>query len=179
MTEQLEQLTRDLETDQAVSEGQLKRHYGHSVADLPPSDFTIAKVFLAPSQGSLDYQKVMFIGLSSKVRRLEGSSLRHLAGIAEMRRILKADTDHWTSLAAARRQPRMPDALWETAEGLVAVEYDVGSYSPTQIRDKARSFRRYVGQVWGAPSQDRVKHLGHHISNFENHYNTLFVLWDR
>ena len=159
MTKQFDQLASDLETDHAISEGQLRRHYDLSTTDLSTSDFKFVKAFLAPSQGSLDYQQVMFIGLSSKLKRLEGSSLRHLAGIAEMRRVLKADTSHWTSLAAARRQPRMPDALWETTEGLVAVEYDVGSYSPKQIRGKAGSFRRYAGQVWGTPSCERAKHL--------------------
>ena len=161
MTDKFDQLTSDPETDHAISEEQLKRHYDFLITDLAVSDFTLVKAFLAPSQGSLDYQKVMFIGLSSKMKRLESSSLRHLAGIAEMRRVLKADTDHWTSLAAARRQPRMPDALWETTRGCVAVEYDVGSYSPTQIQEKVKSFKRYVGQVWGTPSQERMKHLNH------------------
>ena len=174
MTE-LDRLTSDLETDQVISEGQLRRHYGFTLTDLAPGDFTLVEAFLAASQGSLNYQRVMFIGLSSRLKRLESSSLRHLAGIAEMRHILGADTDCWTSLAAARRQPRMPDALWETARGFVAVEYDVGSYSPCQIRKKARSFRQYVRQVWGTPSRERLRHLNYLLQPADLSY--MYALW--
>lgn len=166
----------DLDTDQAISEGQLRRHYGLSTTDLP-SDFKFVNAFLAPSQGSLDYQQVRFIGLSARVKRLEGSSLRHLAGIAEMRHILGADRNVWVSLAAARRKPRMPDALWKTARGSVAIEYDIGSYSPKQIRDKAMDFRRYSDQLWGTSSRERARHLSHLLRQLSHRHTVHYAPW--
>ena len=177
MIDKLDQLLVDLKTDQAISEGQLRRHYALEIPDLKAKDFTLVKAFLAPSQGSFDYQQVTFIGLSSRLKRLESSSLRHLAGIAEMRRVLAADVDTWTSLAEARRQPHKPDALWATARGFVAIEYDIGSYSPTQIEEKAKSFKRYSGQIWGTPSQERVKHLRYLLGQVSHQYIVYYTSW--
>ena len=177
MIDRLDQLLINLETDQAISEAQLRRHYALEIPDLKADDFTLVKAFLAPSQGSFNYRKVTFIGLSSKLKRLEASSLRHLAGIAEMRRILAADTNNWTSLAAARRQPHKPDALWVTARGLVGIEYDIGSYSPVQISEKARSFKRYAWQVWGTPSGERAKHLRFLLRQVDCHYEVYRAGW--
>ena len=170
-------LSQDLETDRVLSSGQLKRYYGLSLIELENCNFKSVETFLAPSRGSLCYGQVTFVGLSSRLGRLEGNSLRHLAGIAEMRHVLGAPAGDWTSLAAARQQPRTPDAFWETARGLLAIEYDVGSYSPTQIKEKAKSFKRYAGQIWGTPSRQRVRHLWHLLKPLDRHCVVLFAEW--
>ncbi len=177
VNERIAYLKHDLATDRVLSSGQLKQYYSLSVNELKDTDLKFVEAFLSPSRGSIRYAQISFVGLSSSIGRLEGNSLRHLAGIAEMRRVLGALPEDWTSLAAARQQPRTPDAFWETERGLLAIEYDVGSYSPTQISEKAKSFKRYAGQVWGAPSRQRVRHLWHLLKPLDSHCVVLYVAW--
>ncbi len=92
-------------------------------------------------------RKVRFVALKD-LKDAHATSLRHLAGVATMRRLLGAK-EGW------RVNPRVgvdyPDALW----GEVAVEYDAGEYSVPTLRRKLGSFERYPAQVWGVASGRR------------------------
>jgi hypothetical protein len=173
----LSRLAASLEVDHVLSAGQLERHYGLSLGDLDSEGFTLIEAFLSPSQGSRQYTKVRFVSLYRNHRKLESNALRHLAGVAEVRHVVGGVLGDWRSLAAARGQPLTPDALWETPRGRLAIEYDAGSYSPTQIKDKAKAFRHYAGQVWGTSSRQRVRHLWHLLHLIEHRCIVAFAPW--
>ena len=75
------------------------------------------------------YQRVQFVTLERKVARYPAASLRHLAGVAEMRRLIGAPREQWCSEASKRFASEVPDASLGHPRGNVAVEYDAGSYS--------------------------------------------------
>lgn len=174
----LEQLARDLQTDGALSGGQVHRHYGLSHDCLEDTHLSLVTAFLAPTQGSTCYREMQFVTPSPKLARLNAASLRHLAGVAELRRILGADPSNWQSRAAARYRPHTPDALWQTPRGIFAIEYDVGSYSRSQILRKGSTFRRYKGQIWGTPSRPRVRHLWHLLQPVDRRSVVIYASWD-
>jgi hypothetical protein len=62
--------------------------------------------------------------------------------------------------------------------GVFAIEYDAGSYSHRQIRRKAHAFKRYAGQIWGAPSHARVRHLGYLLQKINRRSVALYAPWD-
>jgi hypothetical protein len=59
-----------------------------------------------------------------------------------------------------------------------AIEYDAGSYSQRQIRRKAHAFKPYAGQIWGAPSHARVRHLGYLLQKVDRRSVALYAPWD-
>lgn len=153
-----EQLARALEVDRALSAGQVARRYDLDVRRLG-KPFVLVEAFAAPTYGSRSYQRVAFVTLERKVGRLNAASLRHLAGVAEVRRALDAPPEAWQNDAAARHGAEVPDALWSTPKGEVAIEYDAGSYGRARITAKALAYGRYAGQVWASPSRKHVRHL--------------------
>ncbi len=170
------ELYQDLEVDRVLSLGQVERHYGQTIT--PQKGLFFFDSFLAPTHGSNAYARVPFVTLERKVTRMNAASLRHFAGVAEMRRLLKAPRDTWKSEAGARFAAEQPDALWFTQGGEVAIEYDAGSYSAKQITVKAFTFRRYERQVWGSPSRKRVRHLGAFLLEVGEDTAPLYAPWD-
>lgn len=166
----------DLQTDRALSDGQLRRHYGLDTSQLG-KPFLHCKAFCAPTYGSQAYARVTFVTLERKVTRLGAASLRHLAGAAEMRRLLGAPREAWRSDAQARSAVEVPDALWFTPQGEIAIEYDAGSYSTKRISAKAFAYRRYAGQVWGSPSRKHVAHLTRLLQAVGEKMPPLYALW--
>ncbi len=166
----------DLEVDRVLSAGQVERHYRRSFP--AGKDLFVFDAFLAPTHGSNDYQRVSFYALERKATRMNASSLRHLAGVAEMRRLLKAPRESWKSEAGTRFAAEQPDALWFTPAGEVAVEYDAGSYSSKQILAKTLTFRRYERQIWGSPSRKRVQHLSAFLLEAGEATAPLYAPWN-
>ena len=176
MSAATEALRLDLEPDQVLSFGQVARHYGLTLSKLP-NDVFVFDAFLAPTHHSMAYQRVQFVTLERKVARYPAASLRHLAGIAEMRRLIGAPREQWCSEASKRFTSEMPDAVWASPRGNVAVEYDAGSYSPSKIASKALAFKNYEGQVWGSPSRRRVAHLTALLQNVNEFTPPIFAPW--
>ena len=77
----------------------------------------------------MTYREVRFGTLERKYAHLSASAVRHLAGVAEMRRLLRAPRNKWHSEAGTSFASEQPDALWKSEQGDVAIEYDAGSYS--------------------------------------------------
>lgn len=171
----IEQLRTDLTVDRALSEGQVLRHYGISVAAL--NGFALAEAYLAVTRGSYRHQHTNFVVCPARLRQATGPSLRHLAGVAEMRRLLGAAPEQWESVAEARHRLYIPDAVWSTPEGTVAIEYDVGSYTPRQVLTKARTFDSYTRQIWGAPTLARTRHLGHLLAAGGLRATAITAVW--
>lgn len=90
---------------------------------------------------------------------LQGTSghLIHLAYLAVMRAHLGATADDWQRPVNADES--IPDALWRTTRGRVAVEVDL-RYAPDKVRRKVRSYNKhYPYQIWGTPSRTRLRFL--------------------
>lgn len=84
--------------------------------------------------------------------RLE--TLRHFAGLAELRDRLQAPLTEWRILGF--EAPTKPDALWRDT----AIEYDAGTYSRPRLVRKMRAFAdRFPHQIWGVPNLRRKRHL--------------------
>ena len=166
----------DLEVDKVLSEGQLLRHYGCSV-DSVPDDLHVFSAFLASTHHSMTYREVRFVTLERKYTCLSAAALRHLTGVAEMRRVLGASRSEWCSEAGTSFASEQPDAAWESPSGDIAIEYDTGSYSPKKIRQKIHTFKRFKGQIWGSSSQRRVKHLETFLLEAGKLSQPIFAPW--
>lgn len=121
-------------------------------------------------------QRVRFF-VKESLAHLPLTTLRHLAGVAEMRRLLgvEADPGVWRVFHRQVHPVEEPDAVWFTPKGPVAVEYDVGSYSRDRVRAKGAAFAtRYVGQVWGTPVMER---LGTLVSLLPKDATALLAPW--
>ena len=171
-----DELCLDLETDKVLSEGQLLRHYGYPLSRLSANILTF-NAFLSTTHHSMTYREVFFVTLERKHTRLSASALRHLAGVAEMRRMLCAPVEQWHAEASARCVAEQPDAVWESLAGDIAIEYDAGSYSPQKIRQKICTFERYEDQVWGSSSRKRVRHLKRFLQEAGEFTPPIFVTW--
>ena len=175
-TQVTESFYLDLETDKVLSEGQMLRHYGCSI-DSVPDDLHIFSAFLATTHHSMTYREVRFVTLERKYARLPVSAVRHLAGVAEMRKLLAAPRSEWHSEAGTSFASEQPDAIWKSEQGDVAIEYDAGSYSSKKIRQKIYTFRRFEGQIWGSSSQRRVEHLERFLQEAGETNPPIFAPW--
>lgn len=168
-------LERDLEIDRALSAGQLARHHGLTLEKVQECVHVFERS-LAPTHGSRTFRPVRFVSLEGSLSGARGSELRHLAGLAEMRRMLGANPEVWRHKSDLGGE--QPDALWDSPEGAVAVEFDAGSYSPAQILAKVKYFTRHAAQVWGSPSRIRARHLTGFLEVVGETRATLVARWD-
>jgi hypothetical protein len=96
------------------------------------------------------------------IARLMPPMLRHLAGVAEMRHILKVPPvkERWRTDSHRIHFREEPDAVWFSPRGPIAIEYDAGSYTTALLHRKSKTFsRRYVAQFWGAPTERKAASL--------------------
>ena len=152
-------LAWDLSVDHVVTTAQAKRWYGLRQRDLVMGGLHLEPRYLSLSNGARHFKRVTFVLSDERGRDRSTSALYHLAGTAEIRYILQAPPSSWASTAARLFATMTPDALWESAEAKVAIEFDTGSYSRQRILDKAKAFSAYDRQVWGAPTATRVSNL--------------------
>ena len=150
-----------LEADRAISCSQAERWYG--VRCKGPVPYGVSLVWR-------EIREVRRERKGREIRRgflvlegwehLEGFELRHLAGLAAVRRKLGAAPEEWELDETVVHYDATPDARWRTPRGVWAVEYDVG-YDEQRVRKKLLGFgRAYAGIVWGAPTRRRVERLG-------------------
>lgn len=143
--------------DLALSEGQVRRFHGLEPEECRRAGLLVVEALVAPTARSVAARPVRFV--LAEPRRLEGFELRHLAGVAEARRLLGASAGDWQVVGHAA--VTSPDAVWRRGLQTWAVEFDAGSYSLRTVREKARHFRAaYDGQVWAVASERRQRTLG-------------------
>ena len=171
-------LERDLQVDKALSEAQLERHYGVRLGDLPGTFHTVQHS-LSPTKGSAQPALVTFVCTSRRVAKRQGRKLQHLAGLTEMRHLLGARTETWVSYADASHGVAEADGEWDSPDGRIAVEYDIGSYSTAYILEKAHSLERkgYTRLVWGCPSERLVKSRQKTLSEIGLEARVLYAPW--
>lgn len=155
-TLEVSDLERDLETDLALSERQVVRHYGLTLEACRESGLIVQSVFVAPTVHRKATREVNFVLL--ELRDFAPFELRHLAGIAETRHRLQADPRDWQVIQHAAQTS--PDASWQRGNETWAVEFDAGAYSRTTVLEKAQAFQAgFDGQIWACSSNTRQNTL--------------------
>jgi hypothetical protein len=94
--------------------------------------------------------------------------LAHLAGAAEVGIALGAQPGQWTVCASG--DCTVPDARFETDQGLVLVEFDAGGYSAGVIRDKVQAFQKEGRVVWAASSPLRAERVAQRYRGVKVYY---------
>lgn len=171
-----QQLRRDLRVDRVATLKQVKTYYQLGLSQLEAAGFLVFE----RSVGVTRHSKVKpcsFVTDNETVLDLGENTLRHLAGVTEIRHRLGAEPEAWRSAADASHALLRPDALWRTPEGVIAIEFDAGSYDPGQLRSKVDAFSSFAGQVWGAASKARAAHLSRFLERAANDALVLHVSW--
>ncbi len=165
----IRELLADLPVDRVLSLGQVWRRY------LPEGDEDEVRAAIvqltATARLAAWPEWVALTARARTVRRVDfvaptvlplaPAALRHLCGVAEVRWQLGQALRSWDATGAAvSGWSEQPDAIAETSRGLLAVEYDAGSYSRRQVSRKAQTFHATYGQqVWGVPHAARARWL--------------------
>jgi hypothetical protein len=154
----------ELELDKVLSEGQILRHHGLTLQDVGKT-FHQTRVVIEHSARAVKALPVTMVSLQPL--KMSPHSLRHAAGVAEMRYSLGVlfDDDTW-EVTRQFGQSINPDAVWQRSPNdLVAIEYDVCGYNERQIRRKLNRFQTFNDQIWATTSPTRAATLRRHLNN--------------
>jgi hypothetical protein len=102
--------------------------------------------------------QVRFVTLEALAEE-EGFTLRHLAGVAEMRYALRARGEDWVNDAGTIHLDSTPDAVWHNPEGPCAIEYDLRYNRQVVLRKQQDYLRIYNHQYWGVAVPSRALYL--------------------
>jgi hypothetical protein len=170
----LDTLKSSLKCDHTLSEGQIWRHYGLTLADLTPN-FVQTQIVVERSNRTKQATPTVMISL----RRLgeSATTIRHMAGLAEIRHVLGVGPNHWET-ARVFEQSTRPDAVWiRGPNNFVAIEYDICGYSAKQIARKVARFGTYHGQIWGTVSHSRIAVLRSHLNENDTDPEIFHAQW--
>lgn len=110
-----------------------------------------------------DDQNVTFVVADERYTRRSTNELCLLAGVAELRYQLGIRTYMWCN---DREDPMpsdgvLPGATWIIGAEWVAVDYDTGDQPLAYLAWRAEMYRqrKFIRQVWGAPTQERCDKL--------------------
>ncbi len=166
-----------LRCDGVLSSAQLKAYFNATRRDV-----LMAKGYAIPARTSYTYygvraKRYVFYSLSKRYCFDRPNDLRHLAGLAAMRHMLDAPEDQWSIPQTNQRKYGVPDGVWKYGERRLAIEFDAGGYSKTQVVEKAFNFSSYHEQVWGTQVPGRKKYLEGILGTLGVTYNVLDVQW--
>ena len=152
----MNRLERALCTDLALSERQVRRHYGLEIADCLERGLHITKLELTPTTSST--RPISLSAVTLEPVLLADFEWRHLLGVAEMRHWLGANPEDWRHFNHAAQT--VPDAVWRYGLETWVIEFDAGSYSRPVVAQKVLSFQAaYDHQVWATASEARATTL--------------------
>jgi Replication-relaxation len=155
----LDDLSNVLQRDKVMSLGQCLHHYNVTRSELD-KQFILKEDFLSETNYTRHSSRFTFVCRDKKTAQRQGSSLRHLAGVTEMRLLLKADPLSWRNQGGRVNSLLIPDGIWHQGRTKIAIEYDTGSYSKEQLEQKISAYQRhYLQQIWGTPSVKRLEKL--------------------
>ena len=179
LSSDFEKLAVDLEVDKTITEVQLVQHYDLHLKDLPTGTFKSVEYSLSPTKGSGSPKLNTFVCNAPAIARRRGRKLQHLAGVTEMRHLLGARTVDWKNNADDSNGEGEEDGVWRSPRGLVAIEYDIGSYSTKYILNKARSlsFKGYTRLIWGCPTERLVNSRSKTLADVEIEVRVVHVPW--
>ncbi len=179
-------LLADLEIDGALALSQVRRRYVPT-AGKEELDGWLMQLARRRALGV----HRLWVPRTARARRAEeivvverpGLSVRqeemaHRLGLAEMRWRLRDGLCRWEVVnqpwPEKRDERERPDALAEDGAGLIAVEYDHGAYSATDVVRKHRAFTELAPrQVWGVSSERRKRWLHERL----HVHDVLIVVW--
>ena len=124
---------------------------------LPRVTLTVSPVHMRNSL----YVDATFVALDERDLNRRQCYLTHWAGTAEMQAALGVPLDRWRVLPTGWRQNR-PDAEYDDPDrqGIIAAEFDSGTYTRTKIKEKCCCFAKtYSSTVWGVCSSVRRRHI--------------------
>jgi hypothetical protein len=138
-------------------------------------EFHISEILVEPSAGVLSPVRTAII--SPKPLNVEPTKVRHLLGVAAMRRDLGVPVEQWR--VTTHLDKVSPDAEWTTDRGTVAIEFDAGFYSPRSIQRKARLFQAAynAGLIWGVCSKQRETTVIGHLADVKLSTPSLVINW--
>lgn len=161
----IEKLKADLVVDRVIGASAARAHYGVSKERAAAAGLLVRELWLGrTARSKVAEEPRPTVIVSPREKRLltaRESTLRHLAGVTATRLHVGAPAAAWRNEGGAPLALLEPDGYWQRPdvhEGAVwAIEYDTGSYSSKQVRQKMLEFRRTHGyQVWGVASEKRV-----------------------
>lgn len=169
----------DLATDGVLTAGQAVRRWGYrTVKTLVGSGLvTVRRAQYRPTAGSRKSITVPVLCLSERGVRtvlaegLEpwcppGRELAHAIGLAELRfrlGIPARDLVRTRRHARWKEHEKIPDALYRTGSGLIALEYDHGKYTARQVASKLAAAPLFSDRmIWGVPGAKRARWLEKH-----------------
>ena len=166
-------LLKALETDIAITVEQARRHHGvrleilehlarEEMIDLLDESVKISK------RANIS-QEVTFVRLVGQTVNLDWR-LRHLAALAEIRFAYGIEANDW--ILRTLENPKdfknrfridvIPDAVWSSPMGVIAVEFDAGSHDVTELRKKMAAYSRnsrWHHQWWFASTLTRAENI--------------------
>ena len=150
------ELTRALRVDLCLTEGQLLRHHGVRLEQLP-FGFHVTVAELGNTAEATTKAQVALVTLYQL--GISAAHLRHFAITAEARRALGAALEDWTAVRV-QGQTHLPDAIWRTGSQRWAIEIDTASYRPEKVNEKIRRFdAEFDEQLWFTSSKRRADSL--------------------
>ena len=163
-----------LKADKVLSVGQIRRHYGISPRDLPAA-IKRQRITIEPTARSRPAKE--FVVCHVYPKEIDGSQARHACGTAEIRHELKIAPELWTvsSFIFGRNNP---DAVFRSARGLIAIEFDAGAYKRTRVQTHAVRFgQSYVDQIWAVPTERRMVTVQTHLREIGINAKVIPVQW--
>jgi hypothetical protein len=138
-------------------------------------EFHISEILVESSARVMGSVRTAII--SPKPLSVEPTKVRHLLGVAAMRKDLNVPVEQWR--VTTHLDQVSPDAEWTSDRGMVAVEFDAGFYSPRSIQRKARTFQAAYngGLIWGVCSKQRETTVIGHLADVQLSTPSLVVNW--
>lgn len=180
LQEREEKLQAALQVDRVLSYGQLARYFGVKMNPVIREQHGLFAFDLVAVPIRSDPLFMVVVQCFTRARNLPyfytNSQIVHLLGVAELRLMVGAHLQDWKSEANLLGRSLLPDALWQTTAGVVAVEFDTGTYHSKTVQNKLAAFgQSYAGVLWGSTSEQRVRKLRARHSGEDREF--LVIKW--
>jgi ParB-like chromosome segregation protein Spo0J len=165
-----------LKKDLAVTVSQALRHHAVGSDDMKQMELIgaveLVTMSVSESKRADIRHQVTFVCQPGELKLIERPNwrLRHLAALAEIRHVLQAIPENWD--LRTLENPRdhngnflsmeIPDAIWRSPIGKVAIEFDAGGHAATELRKKIQAYsssREWQHQWWFAPTAVRAMNI--------------------
>jgi hypothetical protein len=171
----LEMFTSAIYTDRAVSLRQIRRFFDLDEADISEQiqrhKFVKLPIQMPRVAKGGRVEDLMLICRDKPTSMRVLYKIRHLVALAEFRRLVQAPPQKW--ILKALENPRdsdgvflpgdIPDAIWHSPAGPIAIEYDAGSHPSEKIAGKILEYENsrscYASQIWFAGSAERARNI--------------------
>jgi hypothetical protein len=180
----VKRLKEDLETDLALCIPQIIRRYPtpktpQDIKNALVGEFNVIEIPIQPSRES---NPIPMTFVMPRNKNYSSKTLRHLAGMAEMRWQLHAFKQEWKVLPAFRADwefpDHRPDAYWENKKGTIAIEWDAGRHDQNELKSKAIAFQEYYdAQIWGCATKMRTNNLIRVFKQNKINVKVIYAPW--